>query len=87
MDTNVGRPVWSFDQPALYQICVQGKVPQMRRDLLDGMSVTVVQQHGGDPMAVLVGELADQVALEGVLRTLFEMHLTVLSVSRIRELS
>ena len=35
-------------------------------------------------MTTLVGELADQAALAGVLNTLFELHLPVLSVERLR---
>jgi hypothetical protein len=35
------------------------------------------------PVTTLRGELGDQAALAGVLNTLYEMHLTVLSVKRL----
>ena len=34
---------------------------------------------------MLEGELSDQAALAGVLNTLYELHLTVLSVKRVDE--
>ena len=86
MDTNPARSDWPFDKPALYQISVQGTVPLNKRVLLDGMTVTVVTARDGGTVSLLVGELSDQVALEGVLSMLFELHLTVLSVNRVHEL-
>lgn len=85
MDTNPGRTDWPFDKPALYQITVQGTVPLKKHALLDGMTVTAVTARDGGIVSLLVGELRDQVALEGVLSTLFELHLTVLSVARVHE--
>gem|GEM_PF-2090834 len=35
------------------------------------------------PVTTLVGELADQVALAGVLNSLVELHLAVISVDRL----
>jgi hypothetical protein len=85
MYTNQARSDWPFDKPALYQISVQGTVPPNKRALLDGMTVTAVTVRDGGTVSLLVGELSDQVALEGVLSMLFELHLTVLSVNRVHE--
>jgi len=38
-------------------------------------------------MSILLGELVDQAALAGVLNTLYELHLPVLSVERLSEQS
>jgi hypothetical protein len=69
-----------FDRPATYQIRVMGRVSPDWSDLLAGMSV--FQSIGEDNRLVttLEGELRDQAALAGVMNTLYELHLLVLSV-------
>jgi len=47
------------------------------------MSIRVVTPEDGPPTTLLVGELIDQAALVGVLNTLYEWHLPVLSVERL----
>ena len=49
-------------------------------DGLEGMNVTRADSAGGADQTVLVGRLPDQAALSGVLNTLYELHLPVLSV-------
>ncbi len=71
-----------IDTPATYRLCIQGQIPANWIDRLDGMTVT------RDPsvpssITILVGILSDQSALEGVLRSLFELHLLVLSMERL----
>ena len=44
------------------------------------MAVTEWSAEGVPPRTTLLGELADQAALAGVLDTLFRLHLTVVSV-------
>ena len=69
-----------FDSPATYRIRVQGRIPPRWRDRLEGMIVTEWSAEGVPPMTTLLGGLADQAALEGVLNTLFRLHLSVVSV-------
>ena len=40
--------------------------------------------EAGAPITTLEGELSDQAALVGVLNTLYEMHLPVLLVKRLK---
>jgi hypothetical protein len=40
----------------------------------------VVETSANPPLTTLTGELDDQASLAGVLRTLYELHLPVLSV-------
>jgi hypothetical protein len=47
------------------------------------MAITEYPAEGESPVTTLVGELADQVALAGVLNTLVELHLSVVSVERL----
>ena len=49
------------------------------------MLVTVEQISNRPPVTILVGLLADQAALSGVLNTLYEMHMPLLSVENLDE--
>jgi hypothetical protein len=72
-----------FDSPATYRIGVQGHIPARWCDRLEGMTITERLSAAEPPVTTLVGELADQAALAGVLNTLYELHLPVLSVERL----
>lgn len=63
-----------------YRIDVQGRIPPNWRDRLEGMAITEGLARAGLPVTTLVGELADQVALTGILNSLVELHLSVISV-------
>ncbi len=64
--------------PATYQIRVGGSLEPEWSDRVSGMNITHVS--GAGKATVLVGRLLDQAALSGVLNTLYELHLPVLSV-------
>jgi len=72
-----------WDRPATYRIDVQGRIPARWCDRLEGMAITECSADAEYPVTTLLGELSDQAALEGVLDTLFAMHLPVLSVERL----
>lgn len=76
-----------FDNPAIYQICVQGVIASGWADRLEGMALSVSHPVDAPPVTTLVGELVDQAALTGVLNTLYNMHLPVLSVIRMADVS
>jgi hypothetical protein len=69
-----------FDGPATYRIRVRGRIASKWCDRLEGMILTECPKGAGPAMTTLEGELADQAALAGVLNTLFQLHLTVVSV-------
>ena len=69
-----------FDRPAIYQISVQGRIDPTWSDRLAGMALRLTTQDGCPPVTTLDGELSDQAALLGVLNSLYELHLPVLSV-------
>ena len=69
-----------FDRPATYQISVQGRIDPDWSDRLAGMALRLTTQDGHPPVTTLDGELSDQAALLGVLNSLYELHLPVLSV-------
>ena len=66
-----------MDKPAVYRIKVQGVVPESWTDRLGGMGIVSVTSAA----TTLEGRLPDQAALNGVLGTLYELHLPLLEVS------
>jgi hypothetical protein len=66
--------------PAIYRICVQGRLSPARAKRFDGLNVTEVTGQTGEAATVLVGRLMDQADLAGVLGALFDLHVTVVSV-------
>ena len=69
-----------FDSPVTYRILVQGPVASNWSDRLQGMDISQASSDAGPIISTLTGELPDQTALAGVLNTIHEMHLSVLSV-------
>ena len=69
-----------FDRPATYQISVQGRIDPDWSDRLSGMTIRLIAEEARPPVTTLDGELSDQAALLGVLNSLYELHLPVLSV-------
>jgi len=66
--------------PAIYRIRVSGCVDARWADQLWGMQITHPIRSRGKTETVLIGQLADQSALNGVLRALYGRHLPVISV-------
>jgi hypothetical protein len=73
------------DSPATYWISVQGHIPASWRDCLEGMTITQSPPQATPLLTPLLGELSDQAALAGVLNTLYELHLPLLTVKRLRQ--
>ena len=72
-----------FDLPATYQIIVQGRVDPTMSGHLEGMTISQATVEVDHPVTTLKGELSDQAALAGVLNTLYELQITVISVKRL----
>ena len=49
------------------------------------MTMTQSPAHAEPPLTILVGELSDQATLAGVLNTLYELHVPLLTVKRLRQ--
>jgi hypothetical protein len=71
--------VLTIGSPAIYQIEVQGKVDISWSDNLAGMNITCFNK-GENVVTTLIGRLNDQAALAGLLQTIYEMKLPILSV-------
>ena len=70
----------SLLEPAVYQIRIQGILEKNWSEYYGGMTI----EHEGDPqlsaMTILLGKLADQSALIGVLNSLHDIGYSILSV-------
>jgi hypothetical protein len=73
-----------MDKPADYRIVVEGELHESWSERLAGMRLHVGQSKQGQATTTLEGSLRDQAALSGVLNTLYELHLVVLSVLRLK---
>jgi len=69
--------------PCTYRICIEGVVASRWSDRLGDMDSTVEWCEGKGPVTVLLGSLTDQAALSGVLETLFDLRLPLLSVEAV----
>jgi hypothetical protein len=73
-----------LETPTTYRIRVQGKLDESWFDRLGNMAIT--PEAADEPaVTILVGHLPDQAALSGVLNTLYEMRLPLLSVENLDE--
>ena len=69
--------------PATYRIEVEGEVPESWFDRLGGMRITTRQRKNQSTVTTLTGRVRDQAELTGVLNTLYELHLPILSVENL----
>ena len=61
----------TLDQSATYQIKVPGHLDESWSDWAGGMMITVESEGDGPPITTLTGVVADQAALQGLLRRLY----------------
>jgi hypothetical protein len=74
------KKVLTMQGPAIYQMRIQGQLDARLSDRLGGMQITEVSRTGNGPETFLVGRIVDQAALSGILNSLYELHLPVLSI-------
>ena len=75
------KPV--MDQPATYQIEVQGRLSERWAAVFDNMSITAKSEVNSPPITILTSTVADQAALHGLLERIRDLGLPLLSVKRI----
>ncbi|MGB6382608.1 MAG: hypothetical protein WBG51_15670 [Syntrophobacteria bacterium] len=84
MDSHTGKDFKLWTE-ATYRIKVQGYLDESRSDFLGGMTITTSRQGDQGEVTTLVGRLRDQAELSGVLNTLYELHLPILSVELLKD--
>jgi hypothetical protein len=79
LNLELSRDVAMFD-PVMCVILVHGALESSWSERLSGMLITVHETPDG-PRTTLAGVLLDQAVLQGVLKTLYDLGLPVLSVT------
>ena len=74
-----------FGGPATYRIVVKGELGEQWSDRLAGMLISLSRSEAGSPRTTLFGPLRDQAQLNGVLETLYSLHLPILRVEKVDE--
>jgi len=74
----------SNKSPAVYRIRVQGELDESWSERLGGMTITLEQIEDHMPVTTLKGTLMDQAALSGILNTLYDLRMSVLSVEYLK---
>ena len=87
MQNQSGENKYAFDRPGTYSIRVLGFVDESWSERLAGMRISTVSLDDKGPVTTLVGSVVDQAALSGVLNTLYDLHLPLLSVENLDESS
>ena len=67
----------------VYQVVVDGKLDERWSGWFGGLAVTVTVASDGSPVTRLTASVPDQAALRGILSKLWDLNLSVRSVSRI----
>ena len=72
---------YAFDQPGNYRIRVLGFLDKSWTERLGGMRISQCEaEDQKQPVTELIGIMQDQAELSGLLNTLYELHLTLISV-------
>lgn len=71
----------TLDQPATYQIKLPGHLDESWSDWAGGMTITIESGDDGPPTTALTGVVANQAALQGLLRRLYSLGLPLISVN------
>ncbi len=85
MPTRDARPDIDFGGPATYRIVVQGTLGMDWSDRLAGLAISTTVRPGEAPRTTLEGRIRDQAQLNGVLETLYGLHLPILEVKKLSE--
>jgi hypothetical protein len=74
------KKTYSFDRPGNYRIRFEGYLDKKWSGRLGGMSLTTSKTGDHKSVTVLEGPVRDQAELFGVLNTLYQRHLMLVSV-------
>ena len=79
MDEKLEDQEIDFKKKAIYKIIVKGSVNKELSNSLLGMQI--YKDRINKTESSIIGVISDQAALSGILNTLYEKHLTVISVN------
>ena len=73
-----------LNHPTIYQIRVRGQLDESWADWFDNMTITVDCESEDQPTTTLTCIMVDQAALQGILRRIHDLNLSLISVSEIK---
>ena len=83
--SNKSQHAFGFGSPATYRIVIQGVLSAEWSGRLAGLLIATTDPEIGPPQTTLEGRIHDQAELNGVLTTLYGLHLPLLSVEKLQE--
>jgi hypothetical protein len=75
----------NFSKPAIYQIKIKGLIDKNKTNYLADMQITYEHLEDDKPVSILIGKLKDQSALSGILNSLYDLHMPVISVKILKD--
>jgi len=69
-----------FNRPGKYRIRVHGFLDKSWSERLGGLRISTSSLNDQGTVTTLVGQVRDQAELAGILDTIYELHLSLLSV-------
>ncbi len=78
------KPLLRLHTPATYCLRLQGVLDESWSEQLGGMAISVsAEEEGHTAVTTLTGRLVDQAALVGILNSVYNLGLPLLSVERL----
>jgi hypothetical protein len=74
-----------FSDSATYRIVIEGTLSSDWSDRLAGLAVTTTRPESRPPRTILEGRIHDQTELNGVIATLYGLHLPILMVEKLED--
>ena len=74
-----------FTRQGIYEIVVQGHLDEQSRYWFEGLTLTNGLDEGGAPITTLAGRFVDQAALHGVLATIRDINVPLISVNQVEK--
>jgi hypothetical protein len=86
MPKATSRESFPFDRPGYYRIRVLGSLEERWSERLAGFRIRACSLKDKErPVSELVGQVRDQAELSGLLNTLYDLHMTLLSVETLED--
>ena len=85
MPKEKSKKSFPFNRPGNYRIRVQGFLDQIWSERLGGLRITTSKLSDQGVVTALVGQVRDQAELSGVLNTLYDLHMTLVSVEMLED--
>ena len=73
----------SSDEQLVFQIKVQGQLPEHWSDWFNGLAIKREAASGGIQTTTLTGPVADQAALHGILNRIRDLNVKLISVNQV----